>query len=575
MVTLTIDGKTVSVPEGTTILNAAKLAGVDIPTLCYLKDINEISSCRICSVEVAGNEKLVAACTSVVQEGIEVYTHSLRVMEARTTNLSLILSQHNAQCPVCVRNGNCTLQSLAADLNLRPLPYETTPAKTDWNDNYPLIRDASRCIKCMRCVSVCDKVQTMHVWDVSGTGARTQVSVRDGLDLMDTNCTLCGQCITHCPVGALTARNDGLKVSRRIGREKGKKVFVCQVAPAVRSAWGEDLGLSREVATVGRMAAALRTIGFDYVFDTDFSADLTIMEEGSEFLERLTHKDQYRWPMFTSCCPGWLRFIKTEFPEYVPNLSTAKSPQQMFGAVTKSYFAKKIGVDPEDIVCVSFMPCTAKKYECSVEAVNDAATRDVDAVITTREFSKMLRGFHIDIESLPEEKFDDPLGESTGAAVIFGTTGGVMEAALRSAYYLVTGSNPDADAFHAVRGMAGVKSATFDINGVKVRTAVANGLGNARKLMEAIRSGRAEYDFVEIMACPTGCAGGGGQPIRERQELGEERGKYLRKLDEEMPIRFSHENQSVQKLYAEFLEKPLSHKAHELLHTDVSQWSLK
>ena len=573
MVNLTIDGRAVSVPEGTKILDAAKLAGVDIPTLCYLEKINEISACRVCAVEVKGSEKLVASCSTPVQEGMEVLTRSLRVLEARVTNVSLILSQHNSSCTTCSRNGNCTLQSLTADMNLRRLPYSATPPEMNWNEKYPLIRDASRCIKCMRCISVCDKVQTMRVWDVSGTGARTKVGVRDGKDLMDVNCALCGQCITHCPVGALYTRNDSRKALRRMQREKDK-VFVCQVAPAVRAAWGEDLGLPREVATVGRMTAALKTIGFDYVFDTDFSADLTIMEEGSEFLERLAHKEDYRWPMFTSCCPGWLRFIKTEFPEYIPNLSTAKSPQQMFGAVAKSYFAKKLGRDPEDIVCVSFMPCTAKKYECGVEAVNDAASRDVDMVMTTRELARQLRGLRVNVAELPEVEFDSPLGESTGAGVIFGTTGGVMEAALRSAYFLATGEKPDVDAFRAVRGMDGIKSATFDVQGTKVRTAVANGLGNARKLMEAIKAGKVEYDFVEIMACPTGCAGGGGQPIRERRELGELRGAYLRKLDEEMPLRFSHENPAVQKLYEEYLEKPMSHKAHELLHTDVSKWSL-
>ena len=576
MVNLTIDGKAVSVPEGTTILEAAKQIGVNIPTLCYLKEINEISACRICCVEVRDSEKLVAACSTPVREGMEIRTASQRVLEARATNLMLILSEHNSNCTFCARNGNCALQSLTQDYSMRDIAFSQKPRKRDWNLKYPLIRDESRCINCMRCIAVCDKVQTMHVWDVSGTGGRTRVSVRDGLDLMDTNCALCGQCITHCPTGALSARADSKWLMRGMsGNTEGKKVFIAQVAPAVRSAWGEDLGLSRDQATVGRMVAALRAMGFDYVFDTDFSADLTIMEEGSEFLERLTHRENYRWPMFTSCCPGWIRFVKTEFPEYVPNLSTAKSPQQMFGAVAKSYFAEKIGRDPEDIVCVSFMPCTAKKYECAVEAVNDAASRDVDLVITTRELAKMLRRYRIDVASLPEEKFDSPLGDSTGAAVIFGTTGGVMEAALRSAYFLVTGENPDADAFRAVRGMEGVRAATFDIQGAKVRTAVANGLGNARKLLEAIRAGKVEYDFVEIMACPTGCAGGGGQPIRFNEEKGEERGAYLRKLDVEMPLRFSHENPEVQALYQEFLEQPLSHKSHKLLHTDVSKWSLK
>ena len=574
MVNLKIDGRAVSVPEGTSILDAAKQAGVKIPTLCFLKEINEISACRVCVVEVVGSERLVPACSTKVEEGMEVYTHSARVMQARATNVSLILSQHNYHCATCARCGNCALQSLAADLCLEP-PFENTPAPMDWNKSYPLIRDDSRCIKCMRCVNVCDKVQGMHVWDVLNTGGRTTVGVRGNQDLMDVNCTLCGQCITHCPVGALHARDDTSEMLRGLNtRKENGKVYICEVAPAVRSAWGDDVGLSKEQATVGRMAAALRRIGFDYVFDTDWSADLTIMEEGTEFIERLTHKDQYPWPMFTSCCPGWMRFIKLEYPDMVGNLSTAKSPQGMFGAVAKSYFAEKIGVKPDDIVCVSFMPCTAKKWECAAPEVNDAATRDTDYVLTTRELGRILRKFGIDVASLPEENFDDPLGESTGAAVIFGTTGGVMEAALRSAYFLVTGKNPDADAFHAVRGMEGVRAATFDVNGITVRTAVASGLANTRRLIEAIRKGEVEYDFVEIMACPTGCAGGGGQPIRDGQELGESRGGILRKLDEEMPIRFSHENASVLKLYEEYLEKPNSHLAHKLLHTDLKEWTL-
>lgn len=574
MVNLTIDRRPASVPEGTTILEAAKTIGISIPTLCYLKEINEISSCRVCAVEVVGSEKLVAACTTRVQEGMVVYTHSLRVIEARRMNISLILSKHNSSCPTCIRNGNCTLQRMAADYNIHRLRFDANPAVMDWDTKYPLIRDASRCVNCMRCVSVCEKVQSLSVWDVFGTGTRMSVGVKNGLDLSDTNCSLCGQCITHCPVGALSARDDTKKLYSSMFT-KNDKVYVCQVAPAVRSAWGEDLGLSEDEATVGRMVAALKAVGFDYVFDTDFSADLTIMEEGSEFIHRLNHKEDYRWPMFTSCCPGWLRFIKSEFPEYVPNLSTAKSPQQMFGAVAKSYFAKKIGVDPENIVCVSFMPCTAKKYECAVEEVNDAAKRDVDLVLTTRELARLLKLCCIDIKGLSEEEFDSPLGQSTGAAVIFGTTGGVMEAALRSAHYLVTGENPDPDTFKAVRGLDGIKTATFTIDGIKVRTAVASGLGNARKLMQTIKSGAAEYDFVEIMACPSGCAGGGGQPIRDQQELGGKRGDILRRLDTDMPIRFSHENPEVQQLYSEYLEKPMSHKAHELLHTDVSKWKLK
>jgi NADH-quinone oxidoreductase subunit G len=573
MVTLTIDGRTVTVEEGTTILRAAQKVGIRIPTLCYLKDINEIGACRVCVVEIDGGDKLAAACNAICEDGMVVRTNTVRVRETRRLNVEMILSRHHTNCTSCVRSGNCTLQSLARDMNVLELPFPQEPVFRPWDHTYPLIRDMSKCVNCMRCVAVCDKIQDMHVWDVTGTGARTAVAVRDRKDIHDAGCTLCGQCITHCPVGALRARDDTLKVFDALADPE--KICVVQVAPAVRAAWGEDLNLSREDATVGRMVAVLKAIGFDYVFDTDFSADLTIMEEGSEFIERMTHPDQYKLPMFTSCCPGWVRYVKIRYPELAENLSTAKSPQQMFGAVAKTYFAKKIGVDPEKIFCVSVMPCTAKKYECAVDAVNDAgAGRDVDLSITTRELARMTRVCQIEPLTAGEAEFDDPLGEGTGAGVIFGATGGVMEAALRSAYYLITGENPDPDAFSGVRGLDGWKERTFKAGDVTVRTAVANGLGNATKLIEAIKRGQVSYDFVEIMACPTGCSGGGGQPIRDGQELGGERGQILYHLDREAPTRFSHENASVQQLYSEFLEKPLSHEAHHLLHTDITQWKL-
>jgi NADH-quinone oxidoreductase subunit G len=573
MVTLTIDGRTVTVEEGTTILRAAQKVGIRIPTLCYLKDINEIGACRVCVVEIDGGDKLAAACNAICEDGMVVRTNTVRVRETRRLNVEMILSRHHTNCTSCVRSGNCTLQSLARDMNVLELPFPQEPVFRPWDHTYPLIRDMSKCVNCMRCVAVCDKIQDMHVWDVTGTGARTAVAVRDRKDIHDAGCTLCGQCITHCPVGALRARDDTLKVFDALADPD--KICVVQVAPAVRAAWGEDLNLSREDATVGRMVAVLKAIGFDYVFDTDFSADLTIMEEGSEFIERMTHPDQYKLPMFTSCCPGWVRYVKIRYPELAENLSTAKSPQQMFGAVAKTYFAKKIGVDPEKIFCVSVMPCTAKKYECAVDAVNDAgAGRDVDLSITTRELARMTRVCQIEPLTAGEAEFDDPLGEGTGAGVIFGATGGVMEAALRSAYYLITGENPDPDAFSGVRGLDGWKERTFKAGDVTVRTAVANGLGNATKLIEAIKRGQVSYDFVEIMACPTGCSGGGGQPIRDGQELGGERGQILYHLDREAPTRFSHENASVQQLYSEFLEKPLSHEAHHLLHTDITQWKL-
>lgn len=573
MVTLTIDGRKVSVEKGTTVLEASRQAGIRIPTLCYLKDINQVGACRMCVVEVEGRDNLVASCNAQCEDGMVIYTNTSRVRNSRRLNVEMILSRHNANCPSCVRSGNCTLQSLARDMNVLELPFPQKPVFRPWDHTYPLIRDMSKCVSCMRCVSVCNKVQEMHVWDVTGTGTRTAVAVHDRMDLADAGCTYCGQCVTHCPVGALRARDDTLKVFDALADPD--KICIVQVAPAVRSAWGDDFDLGREDATVGRMAAVLRAIGFDYVFDTNFGADLTIMEEASEFIERMTHPGEHKMPMFTSCCPGWVRYVKIKHPELAGNLSTAKSPQQMFGAVAKTYFAQKLGVDPERIFCVSVMPCMAKKYECAVDEVNDAgAGRDVDVSITTRELARMTKVCQIDPMALSEAEFDDPLGEGTGAAVIFGTTGGVMEAALRSAYFMITGQNPDADAFSGVRGYDGWKERTFKAGDVTVRTAVVNGLGNISRLIDALARGQVSYDFVECMACPTGCAGGGGQPIEDGVEHGEERGKFLYQLDKDMPIRFSHENASVNKLYGEFLEKPLSHKAHKLLHTDISAWKL-
>ncbi len=572
MVTLTIDKKTVTVPEGSTILDAARQADIMIPTLCYLRDVNEVASCRICAVEVEGVDKLATACNTLAENGMVVHTNTQRVRVTRKTNVELILSQHVDHCVTCVRSGNCTLQTLSKDMNIQHVPFSQNAARRPWDPTLPILRDSTKCIKCLRCVSICDRVQSLNVWEVTGSGAHTAIRVRGGLRMDEVNCSLCGQCITHCPVGALRERDDTEKAFAALADPQ--KTVVFQVAPAVRAAWADSLGLPPELATEKRMVAAIRALGADYVFDTSFSADLTIMEESSEFIQRLTNPGEYPMPMFTSCCPGWVRFLKLEFPEMVPHLSTAKSPQQMFGAVTKSYFAEKIGVDPEDICCVSIMPCTAKKYESSVREVNDAAFRDVDIVLTTRELVRMLRAFQVNVRALPEEDFDTTMGARTGAGLIFGAAGGVMEAALRTAHYFITGQNPDPDAFRDVRGSDGWRDASFDIDGTTVRLAVISGLNNARELIHAIKSGRVRYDFVEVMSCPGGCAGGGGQPIRDGQELAGARGALLYDLDAANPLRFSHENPEIQTLYQEYLEKPLSPKAHHLLHSDKGEWTL-
>lgn len=573
MVNLTIDHIPVTVPEGTTILDAARSAGIHIPSLCYLRGVNEIGACRVCVVELVGMDRLVPACNNVVEEGMEVLTSSPKVRETRRINVELLLSQHDCHCATCVRSGNCSLQTIANDLNILDLPFEKKVPETRWDRSFPLFRDASKCIKCMRCIQICDKVQTLNIWDVAATGSRTTVDVSLNRKITQADCSLCGQCITHCPVGALRERDDTRQVFEALADPN--KITVVQVAPAVRTAWGEFMGLSPEQATVKRMVAALRRIGFDYIFDTNFAADLTIMEEGSEFLQRLKNPGAFKAPMFTSCCPGWVRFLKSQYPNMVSQLSTAKSPQQMFGAVAKSYYAQLLGVDPERIYSVSIMPCLAKKQEAALPTMESAgAGPDVDVVLTTRELSRMIRAEHIIPSELKEEEFDEPLGVASGAGIIFGATGGVMEAALRSAYYLVTGKNPSPDAFRDVRGMDGWKEATFHIADTPIRVAVVSGLGNARRLIQALRRGEVQYDFVEVMACPGGCSGGGGQPIHDGQELAESRSEKLYGLDAIADLRFSHENPSVQRLYKDFLVRPLSEKAHHLLHTDHTAWEM-
>lgn len=572
MVNLVIDRKAISVPAGTTIMEAAEQIGIHIPTLCFLKAVNEIGACRVCIVEVEGMDRVVSSCNHLVEEGMVVYTNSPRVRSIRKTNLRLILSQHDSNCPICLRNGNCSLQDIAKTMGVLNVPFRKETETFNWNDSFPIIRDASKCIKCMRCVNTCDKVQGLGVWEVINTGYRTTIGVKDNTPISDSNCAACGQCVTHCPVGALTVRKDGNRVYEAL--QDPEIITVVQIAPAVRSAFGESLGMGHGELTAKQLVTALKRVGFDYVFDTNFAADLTIMEEGSELLEKLAHKDQHQWPMFTSCCPGWVRFLKSEYPEMVPQLSSAKSPQQMFGAVAKTYFAEKLGIDLTKLFVVSIMPCSAKKYECEVQGMDVTGTgQDVDAVMITREIMRFIQMDHLDVAALEETEFDSPLGEGSGAAVIFGASGGVMEAALRSAYYLITGKNIEPEAFKEVRGYTKRRELEVEVEGAQVRCAAVSSLSEARILLEDLKTGQAQYDFVEVMACPGGCAGGGGQPIHDGKELAADRGKVLYQIDRNQAVRYSHENTEVGKLYEEYLGAPLSHKAHELLHTDQGAWN--
>ncbi|MCI2146853.1 MAG: [FeFe] hydrogenase, group A [Clostridiales bacterium] len=575
MVKVMIDERPVTVPNGTTILDAATKAGIHIPTLCFLRDLNEIGACRVCVVEVEGHQRLFTACNNVVEDGMVIWTHSKRAREARKKNVELILSEHHTNCAICARNNNCKLQDVASDLNIQELPFQK---KIDYRfrnrkSDFPLIHDFSKCIKCMRCVQICDKVQDSHIWDVVSLGYDITVDTLDTLDLEHSKCALCGQCITHCPVNALHERDDTQKMMDAL--DDPETVTVVQIAPSVRAAWGEEFGLDPGFATVKRLAQALHQVGFDYIYDTDFSADLTIMEEASEFLEKVKNPKKAKFPMFTSCCPGWIRYCKAHYPQFVDQLSTSKSPQQMFGAIAKTYLADQIGVDPDKIFSVSIMPCIAKKHECALPNMNDAGHgQDVDLALTTREVVRLIRGTHIDPRTLEERELDQPLGIGSGAGVIFGATGGVMEAALRTAYYMVYGSNPKPDAFRDVRGMKGWKEATFNLAGTDLHIAVVSGLGNAAKLLNALENGSVQYDFVEVMACPGGCSGGGGQPIHDGVEKAEDRADVLYRLDRHDQLRFSHENPAIIHCYESFLKKPLSPKAEKLLHTDHHAWEM-
>ncbi|MBR4909626.1 MAG: [Acidaminococcaceae bacterium] len=568
MVNIIIDGKNLQVRDDITILQAARENGFSIPTLCYLEGLNEIGACRLCLVEVKGQQRLVSSCNTKVREGMEISTRSEKVRMARRLNVELILSQHNCNCPACPRNGNCQLQRVAAQLGVNMESYPKKFRQEPWDNTFPLIRDETKCIKCMRCIQVCDQIQNMHVWDLVNTGKRTRVG------MVQSTCTLCGQCITHCPVDALSARDDTEKIWQALSDPE--KIVIVQPAPAVRTAWAEEANVPREMATPEKLAAALRHLGFDYVFDTNFSADLTILEESAELIEHMTHAGKYPVPMFTSCCPGWIRFLKLEYPEMVNNMSTSKSPMSMFSAIAKSYYAQILKVEPEKIVCVAVMPCVAKKYEADVPEVNSIpGGKDTDFVITTRELVRMLKVANVDIAKLKPESFDKPLGEGTGGAVIFGTTGGVMEAAVRNAYYMLTGQNPpNPDNFIKWKWLDRWREADITVAGVTVRIAVTSGLGCARDLVEAIKSGAVHYDFVEVMACPGGCSGGGGQPIHEGEELAWERGNYLRDLDKRSKLRVSYENPYIQELYKNFLDKPLSEKAEHYLHTNQEKWTI-
>lgn len=564
---LWIDGKEVQVPEGTTILKAAEAAGKRIPTLCYLAEINEIGACRVCLVEVEGARTLAASCVTPVMEGMKVHTNSPRVRRARKLQVELLLSDHDMSCPTCIRNGNCELQTLAEELGIREIRFTDGRRTMDPADHSTpsLIRDPKKCILCRRCVSVCSNVQTVEAIAPVRRGFNTIIAPSMNRTLGESSCVKCGQCSLVCPTGALVEKEYIEEVWAALGNPK--KHVVVQTAPATRVAIGEEFGYEAGSINTGQMVAALRALGFDKVFDTDFTADLTIIEEGTELLHRLQNGGTL--PMITSCSPGWINFIEYFYPEELSHLSTCKSPQQMFGALTKTYYAEKFGIDPADIVSVSIMPCTAKKYEAGRPEMTDSGYADVDYVLTTRELARMIKQAGIDFMGLPEEEYDAPLGISTGAGLIFGATGGVMEAALRTVYEIVTEKELENIELTFARGLEGVKEAevTLDGTGVTVKVAVAHGLKNARQLLDQVRKGQSPYHFIEIMCCPGGCIGGGGQPIPTNTEVRQARIDATYMGDRQMPLRKSHQNPAVQTLYKEFLIEPLGEKSHHLLHT--------
>lgn len=580
---LTINGSAVEAPEGATLLEAARLMGIRIPTLCFLKGQPPIGACRVCLVEVEGQRDLGAACSLPVMEGMRVHTHSPRVRKARRTVVELLLSEHEGHCPTCTRGGHCELQQLASELGLPSVRYEGEHARAHLDTSTAaLVRDNAKCIKCRRCVAVCSQVQTVGALFPQGRGFKTVIGPAFTSDLADVTCVQCGQCAAVCPVGAITEKSHMAGV--RAALDDATKHVIVQTAPAIRAALGEEFGYEPGTRVTGKMVAALRHLGFDAVFDTDFTADLTILEEGTELLKRLKRAlvDKaldVALPMFTSCSPGWINFTESYYPEFLPNLSTCKSPQQMFGAIAKTYYADKIGRPAKDIVVVSVMPCTAKKFEAMRPEMNASGLTDVDYVLTTRELAHMIREDGLDFRSLPDATMDAPLGLSTGAADIFANTGGVMEAALRTAYEIVTGRELPVANLHVtpIAGLAGIKEASLTITGTKpewsflegvaLQVAVAHGLGNARSLLDRIKRGDAHYHFVEVMTCSGGCIGGGGQPRFTDDSVRLKRMAGIYAEDEGKQLRKSHENPAVQELYRDFLGKPLGHKSHELLHT--------
>lgn len=569
LVTLTIDDQEVKVKEGTTILQAAKQAGIDIPTLCFLKDINEVGDCRMCIVEVEGRRGFATSCIQKVEDGMVVHTHTPNVLEARHVILDLIISNHKVDCLTCTRSGNCELQQLARKFNVTQIEFDGEKSQHKIDDLSPsIVRDFNKCILCRRCVATCKNVQNIGAIDCINRGFDSCISTVGDFSLNNVNCTFCGQCIQSCPTGALHEKETIDDVWIKL--KDPDSIVIVQTAPAVRAALGEEFGMEVGTNVTGKMVTALKRLGFDKVFDTNTGADFTIMEEANEFIDRFSNKGVL--PMITSCSPGWVKYIEMNYPELLPHLSTCKSPHQMFGALLKTYYAEKEGIDPNKIYVVSVMPCIAKKFERQRKEMENEGMCDVDNVITTRELARMIKQANIEFTKLEDTNFDSPMGEATGAGAIFGTTGGVMEAALRTAQDTLTGKDLDKIDFEAVRGGEGIKRATVKIADKEIKVVAASGLANAQKIMEEIKSGKADYQFVEIMACPGGCIMGGGQPIKSSKERAEKdirklRADCLYSIDEKSVIRKSHENPIVKKIYKDYLEKPGSHRAHELLHT--------